>query len=82
MTDKTEIIILRETLIEGFLSDLITIAVFGAMFAPGVVFNSSAMQWVGAFCFMLWVIGRASKHSARMTIAQARKHLDEIEAKQ
>lgn len=77
---KTEIIILHETVLQSWARDASTFALFAALISLGVFLESSAMQWVGAAMAFMVVCARASE-IRRLSIAQARQYLDEIEAR-
>ena len=61
--------------------DVVSMVTLVAMVGVGVLLQSSALQWVGAIIWFLWIIGKAAsvdkKH--KMTIAQAREFLDKLE---
>ena len=78
MTSPT-VIILKEPLMESIASDLVTLATFAAMIGMGVYLQSPAMQWTGAVVFFLGITGMAARRRQKLTIAQARAKLDEIE---
>lgn len=55
----------------------------GAVFAPGILLDSQAMQWLGFLMCIICAIGFAidiQRQNQRLSIDQARKRLDEIEA--
>ncbi len=61
MSDK-EILIIHETVIESVITDLVTIGTLSAIIGLSVyVFESEAMQWVGAIIFFVWLLSRSSK---------------------
>ncbi len=79
---KPEVIILRESMLASIVKDAGTFALFAALIGLGVLLDSGAMQWVGAivgFTCILAISIRASVKN-RLTIEQARRKLDEIEA--
>lgn len=82
MTDKIEVVIVRESLATSLAKDAGTLVLLVSLVGIGVLLKSNALQWVGAVLGMLWLLGRAiaSFNKSRMTVAQARKRLDEIEA--
>lgn len=59
----------------------VTLLLFVALFAPGIWFESEAMQWAAGIMWFLAIIGMASSYAKgnRVTISGARKRLDEIE---
>jgi hypothetical protein len=79
---KTEIMLISESVLESWMHDASTFALFIAMIGMGVYLDSSAMQWVGALMGFVTIISHAAKNKSRMTIAQARARLDELEAAQ
>lgn len=82
MSKGPEVILLHERAGTSWRRDTSTVAGFVAMIGIGVLLDSAALQWVGAFIGFLAIASntiRAFKDN-RMTIEQARKRLDEIEA--
>lgn len=59
----------------------LSVAAFAAMIGIGVLLDSSVMQSIGGIMWVIWVFGfsisMAKNHC--MSIADARKRLDEIE---
>lgn len=82
MSKKPEVIVLYETALQSWLRDASSVAMFVALIGIGVLLDSSAMQWIGAIIGFLAIFTRASGASrkCRMTLDQARKRIDEIEA--
>ncbi|MEM8801108.1 MAG: hypothetical protein AAGF55_01090 [Pseudomonadota bacterium] len=81
MSDK-HIIILHETVLQSWLRDASTLALFVALIGIGVFLESAAMQWVGAFIGFTFIIGKAIASAQRdkmLSVSEARKKLDEIE---
>lgn len=80
---KHEIIIIHETPLQSWKRDASSVTGFVALIGIGWLLDSSAMQWVGAILGFLFIIGAAFKlgRDNRMTVEEARKRLDEIEAK-
>lgn len=81
--DDQEIIIITESARESWSRDASTVVAFVTMIGIGVFLESTALQWVGAILGFLHIIGRATRlfKDNRYTIEQARKRLDELEAK-
>ena len=81
MSEKQTVIIIRETAFEGVVSDISTFCIFVGLIGLGWLLGSSAMQWAGFIIGCLYLLSRASGMSSKnkMTIAQARKKLDELE---
>lgn len=83
MTDPI-IILKHETLRESLISDAMSVATAWALILPGWLLGSGAMQVTGAILFALWFVSRLiiAGDRSRMTISEARKRLDQIEAAQ
>ena len=61
MADKN-ILLLRETIAESIISDVVTVITLVVIIALAVyVFKSEAMQWVGGIMFFLWLLARAAR---------------------
>lgn len=75
-------IIIHETVWKSYARDAGTFVMITAMIGLGVALDSSAMQWVGATFGFIAVLSRGmgALNVCRMTIPEARKKLDEIEA--
>lgn len=76
------VLVIRETLTESIISDLITLIVIVLLIGLGVFLQSAAMEWIGFFMACVFLIGQATMRGrARkiFTIAEARRRLDEIE---
>lgn len=71
------ILILHESIAQSWLRDASMFALAVSLIAPGWWLGSSAMQWAGLVVFFVAVLACVRPH--RMTIAEARKKLDEIE---
>lgn len=82
MDKKPEVILIRETARESWKADMSSVVGFVALIGIGVVLDSTAMQWVGAILGFITFMGRFNRmmKDNRLTIEQARKRLDEIEA--
>ena len=82
MSEETTIII-HETVWQSYARDAGSFVTIAALIGLGVFLESSAMQWVGAIVAMLALTARAieQRNVCRMTIPEARKKLDEIEAR-
>jgi hypothetical protein len=79
MTKKTEVIVIHETVLQSWLIDASTFALFICLIGVGIFLDSNAMQWVGAVIGFLTMVGRFSRLN-RLTIEQARARLNELEA--
>ena len=82
MSKLPEVILLHETAGQSWLRDMSSVAGFVALIGIGVILDSAAMQWSGAILGFVVIMGRTSRivKDSRVTIAEARKRLDEIEA--
>lgn len=81
-TKPAEVILLRETPLQSWKSDMSSVVGFVLLIGIGVYLESNAMQWVGAILGFFTIMFKAIRHTKdnRFTVAQARKRLDEIEA--
>ena len=79
VTDKPTVIIIRETWKESVLSDTYSYLIAIAMMAPGYFLNVDALQWLGAILFMITLLAQGSNMKYKMSVAEARDRLDEIE---
>lgn len=79
MSKKPEIIIIRETMLQSWISDASSVVGFLALIGIGVYLESNAMQWAGAILGFITICGKAFERDKRMTVAEARKRLDDIE---
>lgn len=77
---KTEIIVIHESIAQSWARDLSTLALFSGMIGIGIALDSSAMQWVGAIIAFGAMWARVSGASRKMSTAEARNRLDEIDA--
>lgn len=76
---KPEVIIVHETVLQSWLIDASTLALFVALISIGVYLDSAAMQWVGAIVGFLAIPMKAVRRN-RLSFDEARKRLDELEA--
>lgn len=78
---EPEIILIRETetLWKSILSDAVSFAAVVGIIGIGALLQSGAMQWAGFIMLVLAVTGRIIGKTKRLTIAEARARLDEIE---
>jgi uncharacterized membrane protein len=54
-----------------------------AVFGPGILADSAAMQWAGFAIMILFGFGAVAKYAGKkMTVSEARVLLDKIEANQ
>jgi hypothetical protein len=75
-----EVIILKETVLESWMTDAITFALFLALIGIGVLLGSVAMQWVGGIVGFIAIGSREKLKAHRMTIGEARAKLDSLES--
>ena len=80
MTAKTQVIIIKENAWQSIVSDAGSFVAALAMVGVGWALDSAALQWVGAVLFFISLFAQGSKKWSRMSITDARKRLDEIEA--
>ncbi len=76
---KTEVIVVHETVAKSLARDAGTFATVVGIIGVGVWCGSSAMQWVGAIMLFVAACFYPFTKSKRLTIAEARRRLDEIE---
>lgn len=80
MSDKKHIIIIRETVMQSWLRDIGTFALFAGLIGLGWLIGSATMQVVGALIAFISIGWRASGSKPGLyTIAEARQRLDQIE---
>lgn len=80
MSDKAEknyIIIVRETILQSWLIDASTFALFVGLIGAGVYLQSSAMQWAGMTVAFVTCLAMANNRRRKMTRAEAIKFLQE-----
>lgn len=85
MAEKTKIIVLADDrLWKSFLSDLWTAVVLGGLTMLGWWVGSSALQWIGGFFAVLFIMGRVTAAGVknRFTISEARAELERIAGEQ
>lgn len=82
MSKLPEVILLKETPLRSWISDMSSVVGFILLIGIGIYLESNAMQWVGAILGFWTIIvkGMRLAKDNRFTIDQARKRLDEIEA--
>lgn len=82
MSEKeTEIMLVSETVAQSWLKDGSAAALFVALIGTGWLLDSSALQWSGAFVGFLTLALRSSGKVPRLTIAEARERLNELESR-
>ena len=77
----TEIIVIKETWADSIIADAFSVAALVALVGIGVWLESDVLQWAGLLALCLGAIGYRQSVMRRMTIAQARAKLDELEGK-
>lgn len=75
---KPQVIILHETVLQSWLRDASTFALFVGLIGIGILLQSVAMQWIGAIIGMFCLA--TIKISKRLSFDGARKYIDEVEA--
>lgn len=76
---ETKIIILHETVLQSYLVDSSTFLLFVALIGVGAYLDSGMLQFIGGLMGIFTICARSMRHN-RMTIAEARKRLDQLEA--
>lgn len=80
-TPLAAIILVHESSLQSWVRDASTFVLFGSLIGLGILTGSSALQWVGAIIGFITIGIRSSGRTHRMTIAEARQKLDEIEGR-
>lgn len=80
MSDR-KVLLIHETVLQSWLRDASTLALFLALIGIGWLFNSEPMQWVGACVGFTFTLTQAKRGEWCCTIPEARNRLDELEAK-
>lgn len=70
-----------DRLLKSIGRDLFSFVTLACMVGAGWMLDISALQWVGAILWFVWLIFRTSESYKKtvMTIPQAREFLDELE---
>lgn len=76
---ETHVIVLHETVLQSWARDAGSFAMIVGIIGVGVALDSSAMQWVGAVCAFLALIGRASGKTKRLTKAEAIEYIESLD---
>ncbi len=81
MSDKPTVVLLKDTIAQSVIKNFAYFAMLTGTIGLGVYLQSSAMQWAGFFLAAITIIGHGMRtlKDNRLTIAQARAKLDEIE---
>lgn len=77
---KRIVIVQHERALKVIVADMLRAVLWVPLIGTGVVLDSAAMQWVGAILFMLVMVDATRIATSRLTIPEARKALDRIEA--
>lgn len=77
--ENSSVILVHETALNSWMRDASTFALFSGLIGIGVVLDSSALQWCGAIIAFITIGMRGSGKAPRMSIAEARAKLDELE---
>lgn len=79
--DGTPVILISESVMDSWARDSFMFCTLVGLVLVGWFLDSAALQWVGALMGFLSVCVRASGRTkaARMTIAEARAKLDDLE---
>ncbi len=80
----TKVIVLKENIWNSWARDFGTFLTFTGLISIGVFLESSVLQWVGAIIGFFAIACRsiAFFNKQKVTVAQARKILDELEARE
>lgn len=78
----TKVIVLKENVWNSWARDFGTFLTFAGLISIGVYLESSALQWVGALIGFFVIACRSISffNNHKLTISEARKVLDELEA--
>lgn len=74
-----KIIIIRESFWQSVRKDLVSGAVLVASTGIGWALKITALEWVGALIFIIFLVSHDFGGERRLTIHEARQMLDEIE---
>ena len=82
MPKHPEVIILRETALQSWISDMSSVVGFVLLIGIGIYLDSTVMQFCGGILGFLTIVVKATRagKDGRMSIVEARKRLDEIES--
>ncbi|WP_299949099.1 hypothetical protein [uncultured Ruegeria sp.] len=82
MSKQPKIIVVRESWIESAKRDLFSVACAFAIIGPGVLVDSSAMQWFGFLLAMIVIFTRAAGLRKKMTVSldEAIEQIDQLKA--
>lgn len=81
MSEPLKVLLITESVRESWMRDASTYVSTVGIIGTGVLLQSSAMQWVGAFLAMVIIASKTLATGAKykMTTIEARKVLDELD---
>jgi hypothetical protein len=82
MADKIEIVIRNESALSLWVRMVATLSGMLGVAAFGIYANSQALQWVGLLLFIVLLAIVVHMKNKPVSIAEARRRLDEIERQQ
>lgn len=84
MTDQkqhaTMFVIIHESILQSWVRDFSTLALFVGLVSIGIVLGSAALQWIGAAVGFITILARAGGNTKRMTKTDAIKYLQDFSA--
>ena len=82
MSKSPEVIVIHESVLASYLKDIGSIVSLLAAVGLGIWLDSAALQWVAGLLWIVMVLTASVKsmNGNRMTVSDARKKIDEIEA--
>ena len=82
MSRAAEVIVVHESVLASYLKDIASVGSLTAAVGLGIWLDSAALQWVAGLLWIVMILSASFKstNDKRMTVADARKRLDEIEA--
>ena len=80
MTNKVQVIIIKESVTKTLIKSVAIFSMAGALMCVGAYVQSAAMQWFAFIIVCLTIVGMAKANSVSMSIDDARAKLDELEA--
>lgn len=82
MSKSPEVIVIHESVLASYLKDIGSVGSLTAAVGLGIWLDSAALQWVAGLLWIVMILLASFKstNDKRMTLADARKRLDEIEA--
>jgi len=82
VSKSPEVIVIHESVLASYLKDIGSVGSLTAAVGLGIWLDSAALQWVAGLLWIVMILLASFKstNDKRMTLADARKRLDEIEA--